>query len=621
MKKFLPIIIGVFTGVVVSGLLIVNSERDVAFGEDESNWWNSFVASADQDWFDWEDVFSPFGPSEKGKGLYNLMYKKLNRTSEKTALKEVAQKYSLTTDEAQAVVDGSISPIINNVRKGGNMTQEDAYKIVNKLQTDFVEIKELYQIEQEVDVAVAPGEIFANGDLSDSGFDLVQDLSKIEEILFVQKTENTVGAIYDDAYESPYKPTEIDATIADFIVSETPGAVLTIPGDDGSLLDLGGLEDVVDEGEAFGEIFGSEDAGLVLEEAEILASDICKIENSVDIALSFVESQNSGGGNGGGDGDGEDGDGGGDDDNNDGDGDGNGDGDADGDSSDGDSDSDFDKELNPAPTGNWNKVWCPGSDDPEVATFAGIGASGFESLSGAAPILAVGGAAAGFNSSVISGKVALCFDVQMIKKEISTFQPGDSCIMCEVEKINESMSKTLSHTLIPNKATGNLLEAAKCKEAASVPLLNLQFVTIWNPVPTPENDEVIFGRNIFEEWNSFAKRYQPVLLNKIQFESGERPEQSQEFILELEKMSAPANLTQAELFARVKDTQAKYKTEAALEVESFEVGDELANSAVYSQNVLDEMKQMNALFANFKNMFGKMDKEALDNIVTKPNID
>ena len=69
MKKILPIIIGIASGIIISLTGIKFYQENIAYGE--LNWWNEVVAFGN--FFDWKDVF---GPSSNGKDLYTLIYSK-----------------------------------------------------------------------------------------------------------------------------------------------------------------------------------------------------------------------------------------------------------------------------------------------------------------------------------------------------------------------------------------------------------------------------------------------------------------------------------------------------------------------------------------------------------------
>ena len=237
-------------------------------GDDGVAFWNKVVAYSDS--FSWSDVFD----ANDGLDLYVLIYKKTTEYPEKDALRDLALNYGMTTDEAKAALDGSITPIFNSPdRNGLVLSQADALAIVKEMQTDYNSLKELYDIEQEVDMAIKPSELFANGDLSDSGFDLISDLDRIEQILFFNETATTVGGDFAGALDSPNNVVERDEVFADYVASETPVAVDRLslkPGDEPSaVVQLGGAELPV----------------------EILDQDICVLDDPTKEALDQYEQE------------------------------------------------------------------------------------------------------------------------------------------------------------------------------------------------------------------------------------------------------------------------------------------------------------------------------------------
>ncbi len=583
MKKFVSISIGVIIGIAVSAALIYSDKNRVAYSEEGVNWWNNLVSTMDSASFDWNDVFNPLGPSEKGKNLYNLVYKKLTRDAGKDALTQVSKNFGLTPEEARAAINGSLTTILNNEnRRSTGMSQATAAKIVADLQSDYADLSELYQIQQEVDTLIAPSEIFSNGDLSDSGFDLINDLAAIEEILFVEKSPVTVGGVYEEAYKSPFNPTEDQKQYENYVANETDVAELPL------VIDSDGKVGVIKIGDK--EV-----------EAEMLDHDDCEEDNGLANAINDFNDKNGGGG---------------------GEGDVGGGGEGDGDDGGGEGAPEDIKPQTPttsAPKGNWAKQWCPGYEEPGV--FAGV-ASKFNSLGGVGDNYIAGGAAsANFESKAFSANMGVCFDIKAIKKKIATYLPGATCILCEVEKINLLLDKTLSHTLIPNKATGNLMESAKCKKAAMVPLINLQFILIWNPVPTPINDKLIFGRNLFESWNEFTEKYQPILLSKDKTsQSEERHDLTDQFNLELLDELSSGKTSQADMYNKISRIKAEAAAQAAADVDKSDVGNDIANDMTTSRILLQEIKQMNALFKNFKDTYALINTDALQEIIKKSNV-
>lgn len=587
MKKYFEVSLGAFVGIGISILLISLNSGNTAYGEEEdggTNWWNTIVAAADDDFFDWNDVFNPLSPAERGKNLYNLVYKKQTQNSENRAVTELAKSYGLTTNEAQAAIEGSLTPILNNPRrKGTTLRIEVAQRIAADLQEDYATLQEIYQIQEEIDLATQPSEIFSNGDLSDSGFDLIHDLAMMEKVLFLKQKPLSVGGLFDEALDSPITPVKPNQFYEDYVANETDVAKLP--------LEVGKNED--GELEASIQLSDEEDVEI---RAEILKNDVCVEENN--------EEDDDDGGNGeGDDNDPEDNR----EDNGNGDEEGDGDGD---DPGAGVDESSADKdEVQAAPSDQWGSSWCPALEEP--GAFKGASAAfpptKFNSVSGSSTgSFASGGAGVNVGNEAFSANIGVCFETKLIKETVMSYQPGDSCIACEIEQINKYLEKTLSHGLVPNKVTGNILESAKCKKTGT--LLNLQFITIFNPIPTPINDDLIFGKNILEEWNKFADNYNPLLLSEIEFDTNEE---------ELQLKMAPPATTQLEVIDELRKIQDAAVAESGFNVKKGQVGNQSTNTTLYLKTVLEEVKQMNYLFSSFQEIFKKMNEDALEKIIRK----
>lgn len=588
MRKFLHVIFGVFIGTAISIAMIMLDVNKVAFSEEGPGWWNNMVAGSDT--MDWGDVLLPDSLNpEAPSDLYNLVYAKVNLQAEDDALKAIAGQYGLTTDEARAVADGSIAPLLNNPDlKGAKLTNEDAAIIMAGLQADFQFLKELYQIQKEVEVSVNPGELFANNDLADSGFDLIYDLTVIEEILFLDTTAPSVGNPFSDQADEPYDPTLLDASTDEYLVSPTPVATvsLALESEDEAVLTIGDSE--VD--------------------VEILASDVCPADEALHDALdNFDDEQAEGEDDGAGDGDGAGGEDGGDDDG------------GEGDDKDDDKDGEGASKIKPAPADTWIKEWCQGLSDGNGADAGADASIDMKSLGGGTPLVSAG-AQAGFENNAISAQAAICLEVLFIKETVTSYYPGKSCVLCEVKKINEYLEKTLSHSLIPGKATGNLFESAKCKETQAA-FFDMQIVTIPNPIPLPPNDDIIYGKNVFEEWNKFVDRYKPIGFGKFPPPDVEaqEPESSEDFQSKQALKHAPSYASQEEIYARIQKNKAEKIAEALTEVEDYHASQDSTNVLEYSRNVIGQMKVMNEFFESFRATLQKINEEPIRELEKKPD--
>lgn len=595
MKKTLSIIIGIAAGIIISLTGIKLYQENIAYGE--LNWWNEVVAFGN--FFDWKDVF---GPSSKGKNLYTLIYSKRFVIPEKNALSDVAKKYGMTTMEAKAVAGGSIIPIMNTpYNKSINMTQERAMKIMQDVKDSYDILSEAYSLQQETDASIRPNEIFANNNLEDSGFDLIYDLAKIEEVLFVDVVNNTIGKPYVDALKSPYLPTAEDATNENYI----SGGPDLFSGYKIDLVDKNATPQGSGTDEAKNVETKAGSATLPLGDknvvADVLEKDVCAVTDPISSALDTFEKVTS-----------------------------TADKTSGGDSSSPDNKLDSttpdggtgtkqpgetqpatknttQENLAPAPKDNWAEDWCP--EDPNVATggdsYGGLGTTfgdaGFTSLGDVGNSLlnnsssTLTGAGAGFSSKAFSAQASVCVTIKLIKKTLSSYYPGKSCVLCEVKKINEVMKTTLSHSLVPNKVTGNLMESAKCKSAMGGSLFDMKFVVIKAPIPTPSGSDVILGKNIFESWKKFVDRYQPLLFNYLQVDTVSK------FQLE----NAPPSSTQDKLFNDIQKELATSTAEAKKELSNMEASESATNTAIYAQALIKELDFMTQTFGNYKDLLEK----------------
>ena len=605
MKKTLPIIIGIASGIIISLTGVKLYQANVAYGQ--LNWWNEVVAFSDS--FGWKDVFGPFA---NGQDLYTLVYSKHFVVPEKNALTDIAKSYGLTTTEAKSVVGGSIFPLLNTGYNDSTaMTQERAMRIMQDVQDSYQILNESYQLQQELDASIRPSEIFANNDLSDSGFDLLYDLSRIEEVLFVDVVPNTIGKPYVEALKTPYVPTQDSQKMENYIANEVDlfsGYRVNLPknaGTNSGKNTTGTSGSVADASNKTGEATLSlGDQNVV---ADVVSKDVCVTTDTIFSALDNYEKEaiskasegtSSGNGNGVGEniyvG-------------------------SESDNTNGELSGTNQNEtqsqqkevtqetLTPAPKDEWMEAWCP--EDPTVQSggdsYGGLGAtfgdSGFTSLGDTGNSLlnnsssTLTGAGAGFSSKALSAQASVCVTIKLIKKTISSYYPGKSCVLCEVKKINEIMKKTLSHSLIPNKVTGNLMESAKCKSAIEVPLIDMKFVLIEAPIPTPTDNDVIFGKNIFESWKKFVDRYQPLVFEYLKVDD----------VTKFQTENAPSDVTQDQLFNSIQSELNIATAEAKQNLRDIEMSESATNTALYAQALIKELDFMTQTFGNYKDLLEK----------------
>lgn len=598
MTKLFPIITGVAVGIAITVSLIVFAPADVAHGEEGGgSAWRELVAKVETADFGWHSVFSS---RAKGKGIYKMVYKKVNREGANLALREVALSYGLTTDEASAVLGGSLIPIFQNPRVGGRaLTHEDALRIYDGFHRDYDRLFEIYDLQQEIELLVKPSEMFANGDITDSGFDLVHDLSVIEEILFLEKTPTRVGGSYAGALASPYNPitpmSELDRFIADAppLPRPEPGLVVDVDDDEDPEITPVGRFTIGDEEKV----------------VDILDEDICEVQDNVRDALGDFERDDIRIAR------------------------------APVDPVDPEPPVDPDvslpphervpapvrdadygaavggvppvSDIKPAPASDWRPVWCFGHGDEEGG---GSALPELQSLGGVPSSYLVGDTDPGGGKPFTLG-VSLCLDINMVKETALSYEAGAGCVFCELEEINEHLDKTLAHSLVPNKATGNLMEVSKAKNLGS--LLSMNLILVRSPIPTAEHSETIYGKNIFEEWNKFLERYQPIYAGKAKIPIEERPDLSADRLLQVKGPVVPEGTTHLDLLDRIDSVQRAAETEARLNISSLRQTTDASNVAMHLRDLLAEMGEMNTYFLNFLNTYTELNEEVLPEILQK----
>ena len=226
--------------------------------------------------------------------------------------------------------------------------------------------------------------------------------------------------------------------------------------------------------------------------------------------------------------------------------------------------------------------------------------------SGATPLAAPKG---DYSAPALCDEI-ICISIEFIMKPVKAyFSKTDNCIQCHVQYINEGMQKTLSHSLIPAKASGNLVESGLCKKAAGTALgkigMNVIFTTV--PVITPAKDDLVTFGNISDEWSSYASKngawnYGEKERRRLAAQKTSQPvdtsaiPDSIENQLLIEINNAGDNATQADILDRARTADDKTKAQEAQEQLVAEISKD-AFGQVSTINTLDtEMKSMTMFF-------------------------
>ncbi|MBU1151320.1 hypothetical protein KJ632_00660 [Patescibacteria group bacterium] len=465
LKQFAYVGFGMMLGLAIFAVQFLHGS--VAFGEEGLSGYEQMESSL-QDFgqkSNWRKVFGDLKEATS-PNIYYLIMGKLKEVGHDKAIEVIAENYGYTKDRAERIVDGSLLEILNDPEEKNVITSEEAFRKQATIAADYEYLKEIFDLEQELDIMVSPQEIFANGDLEDSGFDLVYDLTVIEHILFLNDMDVPQLAVSANSLSSPYVA-ELDSPLL---------APVDTPAFEDEQGEGSGSDENIDED-------GEKDDGGV--EADELDEDVCPTEktplqtatnalrakagagpaprtqgdpktyNQTDATAQAVADK-------------------------------------------------LEKLLAPTTPQEFLETYCPGSETGASAS-AGVDVG---SATGVPIIDSAGlGASAGYDSPLgISMNVSVCMQIEMIKKTVSSYNAGDSCIQCEVEATNEKLKKLLNHTLLPNKTVGNMFESAKCAGPMEETPIAMNIVLNAVPIPSPPNDDLIFGKNIVEEWTKFANK-------------------------------------------------------------------------------------------------------------------
>ena len=410
---------------------------------------------------DWGDSFGSTDPKKIGQNLYIDLYNKSQSKPANQAIKDTAAAYGMPVETMSMILAGNISPILE---RAPLMSIEQATRIYNQMIDTYNSKKDSADLDATIKTKVEANEMFADGDLGNSGFDLINDLNNIEIILFQKNDQVSFGQPYDGSKGGD----------ADKSKSATSAATSTGPIG----VDISGGAGAA-TGTSTGSTNGSTDTNPKMQNPFQLDDD----NKSSVAALGINPNQCFSAQN-------------------------------------------IDKALNDfAATGkvddrlksNFDADQLPGGVKTPTGLASNSGPSG-AGLDIPLPVAAsdlldkteIPAAAAGdYSQPSLCGDI-VCLTIDLVKKKATPiFNKVDNCIACHVEYINDSLQKTISHSLIPAKASGNLGESGLCKNAAGTALgligMNMSIQLV--PMVAAPKDDLMKEGNISDEWNKYASKY------------------------------------------------------------------------------------------------------------------
>ncbi len=501
------------------------------------------------------------------KNIYLYTYQQTLDKAEKAALLELGQSYGLTPAEAEQVISGIYTPLIKKANSTG-YGQDRAVADMTKIQRSYARILQHKRLEYQLGTTVAATEIFANGSVDDSSFDLIHDLDIIEQILFVEQSKNQLN---QKPFKDPTSKTSSFGTSTIGTSSPVPAKNLTnTPKTDSQdTQDPAKPKTPADTGKA------------------ATIEDILKGLNSKNGTINACEKNSP-------------------------------------------INKAIDSYDTTHPTSNANSGAVPpgGSSGLPTPDFTSTPVENIPSpesqqitVSPANPPVTV--PQSDFCSDINNTQSSItstnstkdttftseskliysypekaphifCVSLDTRSREYKSYYPKDTCIQCMVAAMNDTMKKLLSKSLTPNKITGNAFESSKCKSINLVSLVDINIFTIPVPILTPNKLGPFVGHDIGKEWDRYVKNGLPFAQTKGSSIQRTIDEASQ---------NAGPNATQSEVLNEITSTITSQMNAASQKMSQSPLTTQANAKSEGFQQVVQEMRIMTAYFAAFQETF------------------
>jgi hypothetical protein len=508
---------------------------------------------------DWGQSFGATDPKDVGQNMYLMIYQKTQTNTLSDAIKATAAQYGLPPERMSLILGGNITPILE---RSPLMRQDEAVRIYNQMIATYNEKKDTLQLEASIKAKVEPNEMFADNDVDNSGFDLINDLNNLEIILFKKNDLVTFGGTYDgeDSGDEEATGSTTDPTTGG---TTSPGEIpvdISGPPPSGSTTDEEG-----GDGDKPQNPFDQSDE----DKSSVFAGGInpnqCFANQDLDKALDkFVDEA--------------------------------------------------------AKNDKLKSTYKPKDENTDGQDDGATTGTGGADIDVDVPIVddtaadqEVPAAPPGDYSSPSLCDDIVCITLEFVKKPAeAAFSSSDNCIQCHVQFINEALKKTISHSLIPAKATGNLGESGLCKNASSTSLgsigMNISINVV--PVVTPPKDDLMTVGNIADEWNKFAAQngawnYNEKERRRLEAAKSGKTDPTPimsdlERMLIVEIANAKDGQSIAESMSKASNSYNTQKQQEAQEMLVAEIAKEAYGEVDTLKALEDEMKQMNKYFDGFQ---------------------
>ena len=518
---------------------------------------------------DWGESFGADNEEDLAKDLYIIIYEKTQNGPQQEAFKQSASKYGMTEADLVRILHNDYSPLLD--KKPGLRQEELQFKIA-EIQQEYKQNKEILELKANIKAAVEPTEIFANGDLSDSGFDLINDLDIIEKLLFLKASPIDVGG----SYTSP------SGGAAN--TGQAGGTEDAATGPDGTKLPpqqtsqpLTGDEQAGESGETPGGTGTQTGDGSQAGE-EGFNPNACFQDDTYGDALSEFEQKAQ-------------------------------------------EDSNYkDGSAFGTLTGDATVTDAGPSQDTTGKATSPLSAAGdFFPQAPEEETPPVEAAAEDEWLQEEPCEDVFCLSVNFVKKPAtSSFSNSDNCIACHVEKMNDILKNVINHSLVPTKAPGNLGESAECKKAMGTAFgsVSMNFYAVAMPVKTPLNDDLVYGTNIEDDWKYFCSTVAFFPFDACKEEDTSSPEYTYAPPPSLLDRAAKDALsdsadgaTYEDVSRRIASTVTGYELQSATEQQKIEDQKTADETIVFFHPLRVELDQMNQYFVNFSNILQSLHEE------------
>jgi len=527
---------------------------------------------------DWSASSGTADSSKIGQDLYKKILGHLTIAPDQKALANTANAYGSTQSDMILLLNNNFSPIL---QKSPYLTQAQAIQKMTEIQRKYQDEKDIYAIQTDINATVTPNEIFENGDTSDSPFDLITDLNNIQNILFKKVDPIDIGGNFN---------LSSSGGVGAGSGSGTQGAVTgptsaqkgpSTGGNTGSAssasTQAGGAS-----GNTGNNNNGSDTSGLGSKPDASTNPNICFGSNSLDKALSDFDKKKA---------------------------------------------TDANYKETPTQPSSSNQTNNSGSATSDQNNSSGHGGGSLQpqpfTYNPPETQSTVAAPASNWLTTPPCTDI-FCIQVNFVKKPVSSYVDADNCIACHVEKIDEKLKETIGHSLIPGKATGNLIEPGICKQATAdlMRSVNMRFYAVAKPIKTPTNDDLVYGTSASDEFTKFLNTYKPFPFYEQKVPDPKDPTQDTSVPSVVDSATkaalqyATADTTFSALSNQIQQQVQGTQNAIAQQAAVYDASVKTDTDSSFYQSIRNELDQMNFYFDNFQTILNTINNNVPNSGIT-----